>query len=88
MCRLRIIEVIFLEDYKMNIALSNGHGILYDISPKLKTARFQTLQPASVFCSGQLSQDSMICWPDGTELSLDEILLELANKIPYRITKE
>ncbi len=87
MCRFRIVGVTFLDDYKLDITLSNGHGILYDISPKLKTARFQNLHQVSLFRSGQLSQDGIITWRDGTELSLDEIILELTNQMPYRNRK-
>lgn len=88
MFQLRITDVKFHENYKLDISLSNGHGILYDISPKLKTARFQTLQSQSLYRSGQLATDSMICWEDGTELTLDEIVLELTNQIPYYITND
>lgn len=83
MYRLSITDVKFLKDYNLNILLSNGHGVLYNIAPKLRTARFQALQSESIYYSGYLSANGVICWQDGTELTLDEIVLELTNQIPY-----
>lgn len=85
MRRLKITAIRFLADYKLDISLSNGHGILYDISPQINTVRFLSLQNNSIYKNGSLLADDVISWPSGTELTLDEIFLELTSQMPYRL---
>lgn len=73
-------DIKFLDQYKLDILLSNGHGILYDLAPKIKTARFQILEDQAIYYQGHLTPDGMIRWQGGTELDLDEIVLDLINQ--------
>lgn len=85
MSQLKIIDVEFLDDYQLSISLSNGHGIRYDIKSKLKTARFQSLNSQDVYKNGTLLSDDTIYWGSGTELALEEVVMDLTNQIPYHI---
>lgn len=81
---LKITEVKFLANYILDISLSNGHSIMYDITPQIHTARFQSLQNHSLYQEGHLSSAGVIYWMCGIELTLEEILMELTNTMPYR----
>lgn len=73
----RMTEVLFLEGYRLNILLNSGQRIIFDLGPKLITARFQELQEWEDFVEGHLVDGRRICWATGAELTLDEILLNL-----------
>lgn len=70
----KIQKVDFLEDFRLKIELEDGTGLVYDMNPKLKTVRFYDLRNREMFLSGLIKSGQVICWADGTELSLDEIL--------------
>lgn len=74
----KIIGVTFDQEFHINIALDNGEEIIYNMRPKLITARFQELSDNKVFLEGALKGGKAICWSTGAELSLDEILLTFA----------
>lgn len=82
--QLKILHVEFLENYCMYISLSNGHGIMYDMKSKIKTARFQSLQSEDMYKKGNLFFDGTIRWKNDTELTLEEVIMEVTNQIPYR----
>lgn len=71
---LKISQVEFLDDYRINILLCNGHGIIYDMKPKLKTIRFIDLAQKEIFIRGQVIGQRIIRWNASTEISLGEIL--------------
>lgn len=73
----RMQEVQFQEGYRLDILLDNGHRIIYNLEPKLVTARFQELASREAFYDGYLLDGKRICWKSGAELTLDEILLHL-----------
>ena len=70
----KIQSVDFLENFQLKIELTNGTSRIYDMNPKLKTVRFYDLRNPEMFSKGVLKSGQVICWTDGTELSLDEIL--------------
>lgn len=72
-----ITEVNFTREYVIVVRLSNGHRISYDLRPGLMTARFRDLEDYDLFGSGKVINGLVIRWNANTELSLDEILLEL-----------
>lgn len=74
---LKITQVEFLDDYKINILLCNGHGIIYDMKPKLKTIRFIDLAQKEIFVRGQVIGQLIIRWNASTEISLGEILNQI-----------
>lgn len=64
------------ENYQMHIRLSNGHEIVYNLKPRVNTARFQELENEEVYWKGALDRDGMVVrWPGGIELSIDEVLI-------------
>lgn len=71
---IKIDQIEFLEDYTMKILLCNGHRIIYDMKPKLKTIRFADLKEKEVFTCGQLINNRIIRWNISMEISLEEIL--------------
>lgn len=73
----QIVKVIFKENFLLNIFLTNGGNIIYDLKPKLVTARFRDIENWEQFCTGKVIEGKIIRWNLTTELSLDEILLNL-----------
>ena len=67
-------KVLFLENYMLKITLTDGQSCIFDMKPKLKTVRFNELGRGDIFSTGALKNGQVICWSNGTELSLDEIL--------------
>lgn len=80
MQNLRIDNVQYLDRYKLNISLSNGHKILFDLEPKLKTARFQELMHEEIFKRGTIVDGKIIRWTEQVEISLEELLLNLSHE--------
>lgn len=70
----RMEKVHFMEDYVIEIILTDGERRTFDMKPKLRTVRFHDLGDMKMFSCGILKNGQVICWSDGTELSLDEIL--------------
>lgn len=83
MNQLTISDVRFLEGQQLEISLSNGHKILYDMSKKIETARFMALKQKELFLQGRVIENRLIVWQDEIELSLDEILLNVSNERIY-----
>lgn len=73
----QIVKVIFKENFLLNIFLTNGGNIIYDLKPKLVTARFRDIENWEQFRAGKVIEGKIIRWNLTTELSLDEILLNL-----------
>ncbi len=67
-------KVHFLEDYKIEIILADGKSYIFDMKPKLRTVRFYDLENRDIFTGGILKNGQVVCWNNGIELSLDEIL--------------
>lgn len=82
---LKITSVNFCDNYELDISLSNGHGILYNLASRIRTARFQPLQDKTLYQKGSLLPDGVIHWTGSIELTLDEILIELTNQISHYI---
>lgn len=74
----RIKNVTYEKEYRISIQLQNGHGIIYNMQPKLTTARFRDLECWDIFQAGTVSDSGKsIIWNKHTELSIDEILLQI-----------
>lgn len=73
----KIVEVKFMEDYRILILLKDGHQLLYDMKPKLVTARFRDLMDFKLFSRGTIIHSSKtIKWNENTEISIEEIMLQ------------
>lgn len=71
---IKISNVEFLPDFCVKAVLSNGHVVIYNLQPKLVTARFKGIDEWDRFNKGEVVDGSRIIWEDGIELSVDEIL--------------
>lgn len=71
---LLIEQVDFLDNYSIEIRLSSGHYVSYDMKPKLGTIRFSELRQKRVFQQGRIIEGQFICWDSNIELTLAEIL--------------
>lgn len=80
MSGVKIAEVKFQPDFCVEIDLTNGHRIIYNLQPKLVTARFKGIDDWNCFCEGEIIDGSRIVWNDSMELSLDEILNSIGRK--------
>lgn len=76
----RIARVNYEEGYRMEVCLQNGHEIIYNMEPKLTTARFGELAEWDVFISGKIADSGkVIRWNDRIEISLEEMMLCVAD---------
>lgn len=74
----RIKKVSYMENYQLDIMLGNGHRIIYNMEPKLITARFRDLSDRKLFYAGQITDNGkVIRWNENTELSINEIMLHV-----------
>lgn len=74
-CMKKIKNVSFFKNYLMEIVFSDESVGLYDMSSRLKTVRFYDLNDWEIFKSGYVKNEQVICWKNGSELLLDEIVL-------------
>ena len=79
----KISSVEFVNDYQIDILLTSGHHILYNLGPKLTTARFKKIEGKETFNSGRVVGGNRIVWDFSTELSLDEILWNVCEQKNY-----
>lgn len=77
---IEILEVKFLENFKVDLYLSNGHRIIYNLKPKLITARFKELECWDYFAQGKIKRGKVIYWDENTELTLGEILINVSKR--------
>ena len=76
MKKMQIDRVEFLEDYIIQLELSNREKVKFDLKPLLKTARFKHIVSQSFFEQGKLTNQCCICWDDVTEIQDYEMLGE------------
>ena len=74
---LKIESVSFLQGFQLDILLSNGNKYIFDINPKLDTAGVYDLNSWDIFLNGQVKNNQIITWNDGTAIHLDEILSDI-----------
>ena len=66
MSKMRSVQL--LNNYKIAVELDNGSSFVYDLKPKLQTARFAALADMDFFQSGQLVNQEYIRWNDSLML--------------------
>lgn len=74
---LKIESVSFLQGFQLDILLSNGIAYVFDMKPKLDKVRFYDLNSWDIFSNGQVKNNQIITWNDGTAIHLDEILPDI-----------
>jgi len=74
MQRMKMERIKFLQNHIIEIELTGGKIILYDVTSKLKTAKFKGLQEEEYFKTGKLINNSFIQWNAITQLYDYEIL--------------
>ncbi len=73
----KIKNVSFFKDYLMEIVFTDDSVGLYDMSSRLKNVRFYGLKDWEIFKSGYVKDGQAICWNNGLELLLDEIVFKI-----------
>lgn len=73
---MQIDRVDFLDDYVLDIKLTNGKRIRFDLKPLLSTARFKHIVSEEFFKKGKFINQCCIYWDDITELQDYEIFEE------------
>lgn len=71
---IKIVNVSFLDRYRIHVFMSNGKAHIFDMRPKLDTVRFYDLNNWDIFSNGYVKNDQIICWNNGSEIHIDEIL--------------
>ena len=69
----RIIGVIPMENYRLEVSLDNGSCVVLNLEGKLETVRFGILSDVDFFKKAA-SDGNCISWDGKVELSLSEIL--------------
>lgn len=72
MSKMRSVQL--LNNYKIAVELDNGSSFVYNLKPKLQTARFAALVDRDFFQSGQLVNQDCIRWNDSLILYCYEML--------------
>lgn len=72
----QIEKVYFLDNFQLDILLSDGTRLIYDMRPKLETARFCDLADKQLFLGGKVINAQQVSWDNGAEIFLDEILMD------------
>jgi len=67
-------SVRLTEDYKIAVELENGSSFVYNLGPKLQTARFAALSDKEFFQKGRLVGEDCIKWSDSLMLYAYEML--------------
>lgn len=70
----KMCSVEMLEDYRIAVELENGSSFIYDLKPKLQTARFAPFSDMEFFKSGRLVDKDCIRWSDSLMLHTYEML--------------
>lgn len=73
----KIKQVSFFKNFLMEIIFTDDSVGLYDMSSRLKTVRFYDLNDWEIFKKGYVKDEQVICWENGSELFLDEIIFKL-----------
>lgn len=72
--KIDITSIEFLDEYQINIYLSNGHRIVYNMKPKMNTMRFSEVFALGKFETASIVNGQIIRWAGNIELTLDEIM--------------
>lgn len=62
------------DDHTLLIELSNQNSIIYDLKPRLKTARFLVLNDLNRFKSVRVDRGNTLVWDSLCQLTIDEII--------------
>lgn len=79
-----VTDIAFLENYIIDISFAGGHRVIYNLEPKLKTARFRDLMENDIFYRGKLV-GNLIRWTGNIEISLEEILIQVGKTPSFEI---
>lgn len=76
---LKIVNVSFLDRYQISMLMNNGQTYMFDMRPKLDTVRFYDLNNWDIFSNGYVKNNQIICWNNGSEIHIDELLSDDAD---------
>ena len=84
MNKVQIEKANFLEDFMIELELSNKQRVYYDLKPQLNTARFKHIKSQAFFETGRLVNRRYIYWDPLTEIQDYEMLGELLIKEDFQ----
>lgn len=70
----RIVSVKANDAYMLEIQLDNGHKIIYDMKPRLRTVRFCELTDLNRFQDVQIENENTLVWDSFCQITIDEII--------------
>lgn len=70
----RIVSVKANAAYMLEIQLDNGHQIIYDMKPRLRTVRFCKLTDLNRFQDVQIENENTLVWDSFCQITIDEII--------------
>lgn len=87
MINVYIQEINFFEGYKIELCLSNQHRIVYDMTFRIKTARFLVIKDPDIFKQAKIINGKIIRWANNVEVSLEEIMIQIVGGTSFREKK-
>ena len=69
-----IIKAVPNDDHTVTIVLSNHHQIIYDLRPRLQSARFCELSDLTKFRMVRIEHANTLVWNNLCQIAIDEII--------------
>lgn len=70
----KLIHVVPTKNHTLVIGLDNSHKIIYDMKPRLQTARFCELAELDRFKAVTIEDGSSLVWTGLCQITIDEII--------------
>lgn len=67
------VSVSPLDDYRLNVVFDTGEKKVFDVKPYMSGEFFGQLADAAYFRSVHISPDGVVEWPDGQDISPDDL---------------
>ncbi len=88
---IKVIEAVYLEDYKIRVTFSNGKIKDVDLDGKLEGEVFRLLKNKSIFIQFKVDKElGTIVWPNGTDIapySLYDIGVPIDQPVQFNTTR-
>jgi len=73
----RVVRVVPLERYRLNIEFADGVAGIIDLSDRLTGEMFEPLRDETAFRQVTIDEFGAVCWPSGADFAPDAMYQEL-----------
>ena len=71
----KVISVVPLADYRLQLKFATGEGVVFDMTPYLDKGVFEQLRDVTLFKQAYIAWDT-VCWPGELDISPDTLYLK------------